>query len=600
MGNLCSQLCNQEFTIFKKTRHTLADKNSMIQYEIKQNLKMEKRSHFKTRVLKKQKSFSEFIKPTRSKEDITKIYKFDKKILGEGAFGKVSKAYLKRDKSRIFAVKTMKKNSQYIDLSIFLKEVELLKIFDHPHIIKFHEVYEDSKKFYLVLEYCEGGDLQKRLHKFKKFEEHEAKKYFWQMLMSIYYIQNRKICHRDLKPENFMFKELGGTQLKLIDFGLSQSFFGKNKMRTIAGSPCFVAPEVLDQRYSEKCDVWSLGVILYQMITGRLPFYSENNREVFQLVYEGKYDLDYFKQQGVSEECIDMLTNMVVIGEDNRISIKEAIEHPWFGETLERIKILGEKYLTVNHLNNLIDFSVSTFFQREMIGMMIQAFRDEEEIEKIKRIFMYINTDCTGQIKRCEVSRLFTRFGLSCGQDVIEEIIDTLYIREKGVITFLEFEAALIDKSFYTDEKRVQTFFNYFDLDKNGYIDKQEIVDCFKRFGRDMQDEGVTMMIEEVDENSDGLISFEEFKELMKGFKLGEEAEVQSKFKSGKSNMTFGSIGMDFGLSGFKEDVVEKFGKIEKASSKPLVISSHRSMENHNNHRLLTRGRSYHDLDFRK
>lgn len=275
---------------------------------------------------------------------------------------------------------------------------------------------------------------------------------------------------------------------------------------------------------------------------------------------------------------------MIVIGEKKRISIKSAIEHPWFKETIERIHTLGEKFLTINYLKNLIQFSVSTFFQREMIGMMIHAFRDAEEIERIKWIFMFINTDFTGQIKKQEVVALFKRFNLTYSEDYIEEIIDTLYIKEKGVITFLEFEAALIDKSFYTDEKRVKTFFNYFDLDKNGYIEKQEIVNCFNRFGRNMNDEGVTMMIEEVDENSDGLISFEEFKMLMRGFKLGEKEEF-SNYKSGKSVYSFGSIGIDFGASGFKEDM-EKIGMIEEIEKKgkrlsktPYVKSTFKSTE---------------------
>lgn len=586
MGDLCSKLCDPG--LLKKQPLEKNNKSSMLQYEIRQNLRQTKRSHFRQRNSKRQRSFSEFIKPTRSREDIKKIYKFEKKLLGEGAFGKVSKAFLKRDKSRLFAIKTMKKNSQYIDLSIFLKEVELLKIFDHPHIIKFHEVYEDSRSFYLVIEYCEGGDLQQRLDEEKKILESDVKKYLWQMLMSIYYIQCKKICHRDLKPENFMFKEDGGTQLKLIDFGLSQSFFQKKKMRTIAGSPCYVAPQVLDQNYTEKCDVWSLGIIFYQLVTGELPFYSETNKEVYQLVYEGNYDLELFRDQGVSEECVDLLTKMIVIDEEKRLSIKEVIDHPWFNETINRVRLLGEKYLTVHHLKNLMQFSVSTFFQREMIGMMVQAFRDEEQIEKIKRIFMSINSDFSGQIKKKEIMVLFKRFNLTYSEDYIEEIIDTLYIKEKGVITFLEFEAALIGKPFYTDESRVQTFFNYFDIDKNGYIEKQEIVNCFRRFGRDMLDEGVDMMIEEVDENSDGLISFEEFKMLMKGYKFVEHEDI-SNMKSGKSVLSVGSIGIDLGVSGFKEDLQ----KLERMTLTPFVKSNHLSSDPLRNQRVIKRGQSF-------
>lgn len=160
--------------------------------------------------------------PSRSREQISKVYNL-KQNLGKGAFGSVREATLKLNPKKDFAVKVIsKRNTSKSGLRLFLKEVELLKYFDHPYIVKFYEVYENKNNFYLVQEVLRGGELNNRLSlRHGKLDEKEAKKYMYQMLLSVNYLHGKKIAHRDLKPENFMFKEIDGQELKLIDFGLS-------------------------------------------------------------------------------------------------------------------------------------------------------------------------------------------------------------------------------------------------------------------------------------------------------------------------------------------------------------------------------------------
>ena len=159
--------------------------------------------------------------PTRAREDIHLRYNFGKVDIGGGHFGIVKKARLKGDNhNKCFAIKIAERNvNDRSDLDVFLRELEYLKAFDHPNIVKFHEVYQDETKYYLVMEYLSGGDLLAKTLEEKGFPETQVKNLVWQMLLSVNYLHSRKICHRDIKPENFLIKNRKGMDLKLIDFG---------------------------------------------------------------------------------------------------------------------------------------------------------------------------------------------------------------------------------------------------------------------------------------------------------------------------------------------------------------------------------------------
>lgn len=516
MGNICNALCNEKIL---KGIEKGNPENSQIQYKINQELKRESGQFFNEEKNKDQESIAE--KPSRSKENIEHLYNIQKRPIGEGGFGIVLKAQLKGDSdpNRYFAIKIIdKKKANKKDLSIFLKEIELLKLIDHPYLVNFHEVYEDSKKFYIVLEYLEGGELMNKLeYNPKGLSEAVAKKYFWQMAYAVHYLHCRKIVHRDLKPENFMFKKRDGDELKLIDFGLAQSFSKKDKMKTICGSPYYLAPEILNQKYTKKCDVWSLGVMLFELLTGELPFFSDNNNELFRIMQTGRYDKSLIMDnpKNFSEECKELLERMIVVGEKSRFDLTQVLEHNWFNQEILEMRTQGKNLVTKEMLQNLLNFSVSSLLQREILGLMVQAFQGAEEIEVLKKIFMAIDVDFSGTIQKEEIYELFIEKGMEQTEERIEDIVDTLYLKEKGIITFLEFEAGLLNPKFFVEQHRLETFFNYLDLDGNGFIEFGEILDCFKRFGRCFEEKIVRMMIREVDNNSDGKIDFDEFSKLM-------------------------------------------------------------------------------------
>lgn len=513
MGIVCEKICNGETFNFKPDPNKRRNKNqSMLQYQIMKELKRDSGQHFDAYYSVFDSGVEE--RTARSKEDIRNLYKFDLEQLGEGGFGTVTKATLKSNSDREFAIKTISKKGNVSDVSMFLKEIEMLKVLDHPNLVKFYEVYEDKYSYHLVIEFCGGGELQKHWDDKTKFSEEETRKYLWQILLAVNYLHCRKIAHRDLKPENFLFSKKNKNSLKLIDFGLSQTYQNR-KLKTIAGSPLYLSPQVLEKNYTEKCDLWSVGVMMYQFVTGMMPFEGDTNHSIFNQICNGHYNFIPVQQAEISESGRNLLIKLLEYDEVNRITAREALEHPWFQPQVEKVALRGKECLSVEMLENLRVFSFSSVFQREMIGLMVQAFEEEKEVEKIYHAFIYFDKDFSGTIQKEEIAEMYSDMGYEMATQAIENIVDSLYLREKGLVTFMEFVAGTLGHTFFAEEKRIRGLFNFLDTDSSGLVDFADINQCFRRFGRNLSRTKIRSMITECDINGDGEISFEEFKDLL-------------------------------------------------------------------------------------
>ena len=167
-----------------------------------------------------------------------------------------------------------------------MREVNLMIKLDHPNIIKLYEYYETEKHIYLIMELCTGGELFDRIVQNTEngiqFTEKQAADIFRQMMSAINYCHKNGIVHRDLKPENLLYLNKNeNSPIKVIDFGMSKRFDKEKFMNEKVGTAYYISPEILQGKYDEKCDIWSVGVILYIIICGYPCFNGEDNDEIF-------------------------------------------------------------------------------------------------------------------------------------------------------------------------------------------------------------------------------------------------------------------------------------------------------------------------------
>ncbi|TPX39364.1 hypothetical protein SeLEV6574_g07267, partial [Synchytrium endobioticum] len=219
------------------------------------------------------------------------------------------------------------------------REITIMRLIQHPHVLQLFDVYESDKELFLILEHVEGGELFDYLVKKGRLMESEALKFFQQIVFALDFCHRHLICHRDLKPENVLLDK--DLNIKIADFGMASLQVNGKMLETSCGSPHYASPEVIKGvKYDgQASDIWSCGVMLYALLTGNLPFDDENIRRLLSKVKSGMYTIPDF----VSPDARDLIKKMLVIDPAQRITIKGIMEHPWF--TSQSFKPHDQMYL---------------------------------------------------------------------------------------------------------------------------------------------------------------------------------------------------------------------------------------------------------------
>ena len=279
------------------------------------------------------KKWVEKLKIATGYTNLSDIYDIKEK-LGSGKFGLIKLGINKKTNQKV-AIKIMsKKKMEDSDLELVRTEIEILKICQHPNIIQLYDVFENINYFYIIMEYCSGGDLFSYLEKRNfRLPENQACKFMHKMCAAIYYIHQYGIAHRDLKPENvLMTSNDENADLRILDFGLSKIIGPNEKTREPYGTLSYVAPEVLlDIPYGKEVDLWSLGVIAYLMLSGSLPFDDRESEEEIArktVSEDPPYKGSIWKK--ISDEAKDFIKKLLVKNPEKRMNVKEALQHEWF------------------------------------------------------------------------------------------------------------------------------------------------------------------------------------------------------------------------------------------------------------------------------
>ncbi|KAK6170474.1 hypothetical protein SNE40_018860 [Patella caerulea] len=308
---------------------------------------------------------------TRINEDdgLKEKYEIGRK-LGEGSFGKVYSA-TSRATGKAWAIKSVNKEKAGSNgLKLLEREVAILKRVKHPNIIQLNEVIESNQKMYLVTEICDGGELNDVL-KQSLFKESETKIIMTKLASAISYLHKHDIVHRDLKLENILLSQNPDDpedklHIKVTDFGLSVVKDGvghDNMMQDVCGTPIYMAPEIIDNKtYSQMCDVWAMGVIMYMLLCGYPPFNAADEEGLYEMIKKAEVKFEEPAWKDITEEAKNCIERMLRCDPAHRITAGEVLDHSWItGEShdnsrptnvLEMMRMFREEEDTTDNLVN--------------------------------------------------------------------------------------------------------------------------------------------------------------------------------------------------------------------------------------------------------
>jgi len=272
-----------------------------------------------------------------------------RKTIGEGTFGKVKLGTHILTGEKV-AVKILEKEriAEVADVDRVAREIHILKLVRHPHVVRLYEIVETPRQLYLVMEYCSRGELFEHIVARGRVLEPEACRFLHQILAGLEHLHSLGVAHRDLKPENLLLDDR--MDMKIVDFGLSNTFQKGGLMKTACGSPCYAAPEMIaGERYAPApCDIWSCGVVLFALSCGYLPFEDENTSELYGKILSANYEAPDF----ISEELKDLIARMLTVDPRRRYTVEQVRAHAWYRqipeasqrieEELEEAEICGE------------------------------------------------------------------------------------------------------------------------------------------------------------------------------------------------------------------------------------------------------------------
>ena len=247
-------------------------------------------------------------------------------VLGKGSFSTVCKAYNKLN-NQMYACKILKRDTleDRGDRSRFQREINAMAFIRHENIIGLHDFFWDEHNFYLIMDLCQGGELYQYIAVHGKLEENTAALIFRQFASAVAYCHSFGVCHRDLKPENILFDVF--PRVKVSDFGLCGYLSNEIMMQTFCGSPCYCSPECLCKvKYDGRlADVWSLGVILFTMLTSENPWNINNTSIMLHQILKGLYQIPEY----VSDLAKDLIKSMLKVNPRERFTMEQVLKHPW-------------------------------------------------------------------------------------------------------------------------------------------------------------------------------------------------------------------------------------------------------------------------------
>lgn len=428
--------------------------------------------------------------------------------LGAGGYGQVFKVKDKRN-GNIRAMKMIARTRyEHKNQGKMLFEYHLLKNIDHPNIIRIFEVFKDKKNFYLVMELCQGSDIMEMINRAPKFTEKMAVSIIKQTLSAIMYCHLNGIVHRDIKSENIVFTEDNITSpVKLLDFGISVKYEKDQKLRDRTGTILYIAPEVIDGSYDEKCDLWSCGVLMYTILSGHPPFNGATREDIMVKIQRTEPSFDSKIWTMISSEGIDLIKKLLIKRPDRRPSCREALCHPWFQK---------EPEISINtaiYLENMRKFNHNSQITTAVCTYILTQLSSNEDTSTLLQSFKKLDRNNDGKLSRAEIRLGLEEAYPEYDQEKLETLVNDMFVEvdynQSGNIDYTEYCVSAANKQKLLTKQKLKQAFQTFDTNLDGQISKTEWEQClngFKFTNNEWQ-----RFLSKIDGNHDGSISFEEF-----------------------------------------------------------------------------------------
>lgn len=470
---------------------------------------------------KKSKRVSIFSFVKKREVDINDVYTFIGGLVGNKL--KRMKKARHNETGIVRGVKIINKKGISSELKkAILREIFVLKNLDHPNIIRIYEFFESKTNIYVVQQLIENAELLTVLTThYEYITEQQIAEIMKQILSAITFLHTNKIVHSSLQADKIMYID---GRIKIVDFSTAVPAEDLINELDKSGNTFYIAPEVLQGSYNYKVDVYSAGIILYMLLTGKKPFTGGKDL-IKSRIEKSQFEVPINQITKISDEAKDVLLQMLKLNPEERPSAMEILKHDFFKEDKINQKHKTKLEFVVENLkqlqfNNKLHDAIFTFIIREM-----SLDREEKELTET---FQQMDKNNDGMISFQELNEYFQKMNLEYDREEVLEIFKMMDSDGNGHITYSEFINASVRKDLAITEKNVMKIFRVFDQKGDGKIDLERFKD-FLNATETFEEEEFIQLFKDMDLNGDGYIDFQEFKIALNSLKKKKNIKVKTK-----------------------------------------------------------------------
>jgi len=458
-------------------------------------------------------------------DDIAKKAKSKKSKDGKGALDLTLQIEQSKKHTRVCKV-ISKEMAQKAGLALqkVREELTVLRHLDHPHILRIFESFEDESNFFLIMETALGGDLQQCMRDMQPTDAGTYERWvaavLHQTLSAISYCHQRGVIHKDLKPENVMLSTPKDTPLEamhvvVVDFGLSEVFSGPyDRSNVVSGTPPYMAPEVWTRNCGKACDLWSCGVMMFLMLSGRFPFNCRTPEEFAQAT--ATTEPDWELMGGASKEAHELIRQLLLKSDVFRPKASQAMRHRWFNRANREDMHKAGSPVSLNkaELDSLLKLPGRSVFEK-FLCRLVATQLDAGRQTRINDFFHALDTSDHGTLPAPALKACLLQLGFT--QNQADMVVEQLDVGNRGMVSYTEFLAGFLDVSTKTPAEQDEILYlawQQFSPDKNGQVKAHDVLNALATRGMTVADLPSELLLA-LRKEASGYLTFQWFKQLL-------------------------------------------------------------------------------------